>query len=193
MRIPEPIVMMSAGGVSSVAALFFEQAIEVMLPWLMTTAAVVIADLAAGVRKSHLLGIHVNPSTAFRETLGKLVVYFSAVAASAMISIAARGDEKIAKWCCLLIMVIEGCSVVSNWLTPHGIRLSPKAVLKFFLKRSPLGVSDEDAEAFFENVRKENAKWNQRKYSGDKGIEDRPVNRVLDDSGKIYYKNNFDK
>lgn len=181
MKIPEPVVMMAGGGVSAVASMFFEQAIVVMLPWLITTFVIIIADLASGVRKSHLLGVHVSPSTAVRETMGKIVVYFSFVAAAAMISISARGDEKIAKWCCLFIMVVEGGSVVSNILVPHGIRLSLKAILKWFLKKSPLGVSDEDAEDFFKQVRKENAKWNQRKYSGDKNIEKRPKNKVLDD------------
>lgn len=181
MRIPEPVVMMAGGGVSTVASLFFEQAIVVMLPWLITTFCVILADLASGVRKSHLIGVHVSPSTAVRETMGKIVVYFSFVAAAAMISISARGDEKIAKWCCLFIMVVEGGSVISNILVPHGIRLSLKAILKWFLKKSPLGVSDEDAEDFFKQVRKENAKWNYRKYSGDENIDKRPKNKALEE------------
>ena len=172
--------MMSGGGISAVASLFFQQTIEVMLPWLITTFVIILADLAAGIRKSHLLGVHVSPSTAVRETMGKIVVYFSFVVAAAMISISARGDEKIAKWCCLFIMVVEGGSVVSNILIPYGIRLSLKAILKWFLKKSPLGVSDDDAEEFFKQVRKENAKWNQRKYSGDKNIEKRPKNKALE-------------
>ena len=73
---------------------------------------------------------------------------------------------------------------MSNILIPYGIRLSPKAVIKFFLKKSPLGVSDEDAEDFFKQVRKENAKWNQRKYSGDRNIDKRPKNPVLDEDNE---------
>ena len=194
MKIPQPIVMMASGGVSAAASLFFEQVVTIMLPWLITTFAVILADLAAGIRKSHLLGIHVSPTTAFRETMGKTVVYFAFVMTAAMIDVSAQGNMKIAKWCCLFIMTVEGSSVVSNILIPYGIRLSPKAVIKFFLKKSPLGVSDEDAEDFFKQVRKENAKWNQRKYSGDQNIDKRPKNPALDeeDGGKtVLNEDNF--
>lgn len=184
MKIPQPIVMMASGGVSAAASLFMEQVVTIMMPWLITTFAVILADLAAGIRKSHLLGIHVSPTTAFRETMGKTVVYFAFVMTAAMIDVSAQGNMKIAKWCCLFIMTVEGGSVVSNILIPYGIRLSPKAVIKFFLKKSPLGVSDEDAEDFFKQVRKENAKWNQRKYSGDRNIDKRPKNPVLDEDNE---------
>lgn len=194
MKIPQPIVMMASGGVSAAASLFMEQVVTIMMPWLITTFAVILADLAAGIRKSHLLGIHVSPTTAFRETMGKTVVYFAFVMTAAMIDVSAQGNMKIAKWCCLFIMTVEGGSVVSNILIPYGIRLSPKAVIKFFLKKSPLGVSDEDAEDFFKQVRKENAKWNQRKYSGDRNIDKRPKNPVLDednDKKTVLNEDNF--
>jgi len=181
MRIPEPIVMTASGGISAVASLFFQQSIEIMIPWLIATAGVILADLAAGVRKSHLLGIHVSPSTAVRESIGKLITYFAFVMTAAMIDVAAEGSLKIAKWCCLFIMVVEGGSVVSNILVPHGIRLSPKAIIKYFLKKSPLGVSDEDAEEFLKQARRDNEKWNKRKYSGDEHIDKRPKNTILDD------------
>lgn len=181
MRIPEPVVMLASGGITAVANLFWQQSINVMLPWLITTFVVILADLAAGIRKSHLLHVHVSPTTAIRETMGKAVVYFGFVMSAAMLDVAAEGNMKIAKWCCLFIMVVEGGSVVSNILIPYGIRLSPKAVIKFFLKKSPLGISDDDADDFFKQVRKENAKWNQRKYTGDQNIEKRPKNPLYDD------------
>ena len=81
-------------------------------------------------------------------------------------------------------MVVEGGSVISNILIPYGIRLSPKAIVKFFLKKSPLGVSDDEADAFFKMVKKENDKWNKRKYTGDQNIENRPPNPLFDDYDK---------
>ena len=183
MRIPEPVVMLASGGVSTIVSLFFQQSVEVMLPWLITTLAVIIADLAAGIRKAHLLHVHVSPSTAIRETMGKAVVYFGFVMTAAMVDVAAQGNMKIAKWCCLFIMIVEGGSVASNILIPYGIRLSLKAILKFFVKKSPLGVSDEDAEDFFKQVRKENDKWNKRKYTGDQNIGNRPKNPIYDADG----------
>ena len=175
--------MAASGGVSTMAALFWQQSVEVMLPWLITTIMVILCDLAAGIRKSHLLGIHVSPSTAIRETLGKITVYVGFVMSAAMLDVAAEGNMKIAKWCCLFIMVVEGSSVASNLLLPHGIRLSVKAILKFFLKKSPLGVSDEEAEEFFKKARLDNQKWNYRRYTGDKNIDKRPKNPIYDTDG----------
>ena len=183
MRIPEPVVMFASGGVTTAVSLFWQQSVEVMLPWLITTFAVIIADLAAGIRKAHLLSVHISPSTAIRETMGKAVVYFGFVMSAAMIDVAAKGNMEIAKWCCLFIIVVEGGSVVSNILIPYGIRLSLKAIIKFFLKKSPLGVSDEDAEDFLKQVRKENEKWNKRKYTGDQNIDKRPKNPIYDTDG----------
>ncbi len=180
MRVPEPVVMFASGGITTVVSVFWQQSVEIMLPWLITTLAVIIADLAAGIRKSHLLHVHVSPSTAIRETMGKVVVYFGFVMSAAMIDVAAEGNMVIAKWCCLFIMVVEGGSVISNILVPYGIRLSLKAIIKFFLKKSPLGVSDEDAEEFLKQARRENAKWNQRKYTDDKNIDKRPKNPLYD-------------
>lgn len=181
MRIPEPVVMMASGGVTAVASVFFEQTVAIMLPWLITTFAVILADLAAGIRKSHLLGVHVSPSTAFRETMGKCVVYFAFVMTAAMIDVAAQGGMKIAKWCCLFIMAVEGGSVVSNILKPYGVQVSVKGLVKFFLRKSPLGIDDEDADAIIKTARMENDKWNKRKYTSDERLRNRPKNTVLDD------------
>ena len=172
MKIPEPVVMTASGGVTTIAGLFLQQSIEIMVPWLIATFAVVIADLAAGIRKSHLLGVHVSPSTAFRETMGKVVVYFAFVMTAAMIDVAADGGLLIAKWCCLFVMLIEG-----------GITLSLKALLKFFLKRSPLGIGDEEADEIIRAARRENDKWNKRKYTDDRNIGKRPKNPILDGDG----------
>lgn len=181
MKIPEPVVMVASGGVSTVAARYLQDSVEIMIPWLFATLAVIIADLAAGVRKSHLLGVHVSPATAFRETCGKIVVYFAVVMTAAMVEVAAKGDMKIAKWTCLLIMVVEGGSVFANILKPYGITFSLKGLLKLFLKRFPLGIGDEEADEIIKVARRENDKWNKRKYTGDQNIGKRPKNKILDD------------
>ena len=173
--------MTASGGVTAVASMFLERSIQIMLPWLITVFAVILADLAAGIRKSHLLGVHVSPSTAIRETLGKCVVYFAAVMTAAMVDVAADGNMKIAKWCCLFIMVVEGGSVVSNILKPYGLQVSLKGLLKLLMKKSPFGIDDEDADTIIKTARMENDKWNKRKYSGDKNIDKRPKNTILDD------------
>ena len=180
--------MMSSGGVTASASLFLQNSIEVMVPWFFTLFAFVLADLASGYYKAHRLGIHFAWSTAIRESLGKIVVYTSGILAFAMVDVAASGSMVIAKWCCLLLCVVEGGSFVSNLLAPYGIKLSLKGLLKLFLKKSPLGIGDEEADEIIKVARREDLKWNRRRYTGD-NIE-RPKNPILD--GPFVYDTDLD-
>lgn len=163
MKIPEQVSQGASWVFTPVAIAFIQQSIVIMIPWLIATFAVVLADLMSGIRKSRLLGVHVSPSTAIRETCGKIVTYFSFILAVAMIDVAAEGEMAIAKWSCLFIMGVEGCSVLSNILKPSGVQVSLKAVLKILLKRSPLGIGDEEADEIIKTARREDLKWNRAK------------------------------
>lgn len=163
MKISPIVVFLASSVVSPVATAFLGDAINVMLPWLITMCVVVLADLAAGVRKSIKLKVHVSWTTAARETMGKMVVYLAFVLAVAMVDAAADGDALIARWVCLFVCTMEGGSILSNYLKPYGINLTPKAIAKIFLKRSPLAVSDEEADELLEEARKqEDKKWNHK-------------------------------
>lgn len=140
--------------------------VAIMLPWLLVMTAFVLADLAAGVRKSYKLGVKVSWSTALRETGGKWVTYLAIILAVCMLNVVATEGETFAKWACLAIMALEGGSVVSNLLRPYGIVVTPKGVLLWLLRRSPIG-GDVDELAKEEEVkmarREENQKWNTRR------------------------------
>ena len=131
-------------------------------------------------------------STAIRESVGKIVVYTSGVLAFAMVDVAASGSMIIAKWCCLLLSLVEGGSFVSNLLAPHGIKLSLKSILKILLKRSPIGIGDEEADEIVKTARRENAKWNKRRYTGDEKVDKIPPNPIYDDyNDKEWTTKNF--
>ena len=181
MKIPQPIVMTASGGVTASATIFLQNSIEVMVPWFFTLFAFVIADLAGGYYKAHKLSVYFAWSTAIRESVGKIVVYTSGVLALAMVDVAASGSMVIAKWCCLLLSLVEGGSFVSNLLAPHGIKLSLKGLLKLLLKKSPLGIGDEEADEIIKVARRENDKWNKRRYTSDEKLKNRPKNPILDD------------
>lgn len=140
--------------------------VAIMLPWLLVMTAFVLADLAAGVRKSYKLGVKVSWSTALRETGGKWVTYLAIILAVCMLNVVATEGETFAKWACLAIMALEGGSVVSNLLRPYGIVVTPKGVLLWLLRRSPIG-GDVDELAKEEEVKRarrdENQKWNTRR------------------------------
>ena len=142
------------------------QSVAIMLPWLLVMTAFVLADLAAGIRKSFKLGVRVSWSTALRETGGKWITYLAIILAVCLLNVVATEGDSFAKWTCLAIMALEGGSVVSNVLRPYGIIVTPKGVLMWLLKRSPIGgdVDDLMREEEVKKARKEeNMKWNVRK------------------------------
>ena len=141
------------------------QSVALMLPWLIVMTAFVAADLAAGVRKSFKLGVRVSWSMAWRETGGKWLTYTAIILAVCMLNVVATDGDTFAKWACLAIMALEGGSVVSNLLRPYGIVVTPKTILMWLLRKSPLG-GDVDELLKEEEVKRakkeENAKWNTR-------------------------------
>ena len=168
MRVGYKLMMGVCGASTVVTTSYIGDGINTMLPWLVALTAVVLADLAAGCRKSLKLGVHVSISTAARETMGKLVVYWSFVLMVASIEVATGHKYSIAMWGCLLICAFEGLSVVGNILKPMGIDISLASVLEIALQRG-LGLSKQEADEVTkeESVMKikdrEEKKWNQRK------------------------------
>ena len=109
------------GSFAGIASAFIGQTLSHMIPWLMVTAAVILCDLAFGVRKSLIMGDEVRFSRAVRNTMGKMVTYFAFVCMVCMICVASGEQYGIDQWSCLLICFIEGCSIIGNILKPKGI------------------------------------------------------------------------
>lgn len=109
------------GSFAGIASAFIGQTLSHMIPWLMVTAAVILCDLAFGVRKSLMMGDEVRFSRAVRNTMGKMVTYFAFVCMVCMICVASGEQYGIDKWACLLVCFIEGCSIIGNILKPKGI------------------------------------------------------------------------
>lgn len=151
------MVNVSASMITPVAIAFLQTSITVMIPWLMTMACVVLADLVAGVRKAMKMGVHVSFSRAIRDTMGKLVVYVAFVLMVSMVDTASDKQFSITKWSCLLVCLIEGCSVISNILKPHGIDISLKTLLQIFVQRV-LHVNHGDSEQIIKSTDDENNK-----------------------------------
>ncbi len=111
-------------GFGAVASAFIVDSIRHMIPWLMVAVAVIVCDLAAGIRKSLLMGREVRFSRAVRLTMGKTVTYFSFIVMVCMINIAAGEEYSIEKWACLAVCAIEMCSIITNILKPKGITVN---------------------------------------------------------------------
>ena len=142
------------------------QSVEMMLPWIAVMTAFVMADLAAGCRKSWKLSVRISVSTAARETLGKWVQYFALIMAVCLLSVVAFGTETLAKVVCLCVMALEGGSIMSNILRPYGIIVTPKSIFLWVLGKMPLGgevgalLRDEEIKRA---KKEEDKKWNTRK------------------------------
>lgn len=112
------------GSFAGIASAFITQTLEHMIPWLMVSAAVILCDLAFGVRKSLIIGEEVRFSRAVRNTMGKMVTYFAFVCMVCMICVASGQRYQIDVWACLLVCFIEGCSIIGNILKPKGINFN---------------------------------------------------------------------
>lgn len=144
MKIPHNIIMFASGIVIPTAFAFLQEALIVMVPWIITMFFVVLADLAAGVWKSYKLGIELRFSRGLRETMGKLLVYFAFVCMVACINVAYKGEFQFAKWAAGLVIAIEFGSIIGNLLKPHGINISLSAIIKAILQKSPLPITCAD-------------------------------------------------
>lgn len=149
MRIPQDASTTASGIFTPVAVLFLQDAVKTMIPWIMVMLAVVVCDLAAGIRKSIHLDVHISWSMAFRETMGKMVTYVAFVLMVAMIDAASEHSLNISKLGCLFICALEGGSIISNLLKPHGIDLSVHSIVKLFGRRV-IGMTGEEAEEIIE-------------------------------------------
>ena len=134
----------TAGKVFSVVGGFVLESIEAMLPWLIVMFSVVICDLITGCRKVILMSNDFRFSKALRDTMGKLVTYFSFVVMVVFIDRATVGQYEIAKYAILLVCFIEGCSIISNLLKPKGYNFNIIAALSVLGKK--VGIDKEDTK-----------------------------------------------
>lgn len=168
MRIPQQITLTASGLLTPLAMAFLQDTIRTMAPWVMAMLAVVVCDLIAGIRKSVKLGVHVSWSMAFRETMGKMVVYVAFVLMVAMIDAASGHSFNIAMWGCLFVCALEGGSVVSNLLKPYGVDITPRSIARFFAMRVGRATAEE-ADGLLsggtsEEVReRERGRWERRR------------------------------
>lgn len=146
----EAIIHTTTGGFAAIAGAFVIESLQHMIPWLIVSCAVILCDLAFGVRKSLLTGEKVRFSRAIRATMGKMVTYFAFVCMVCMISVASHNEYPIDVYSCLLVCFIEGCSIVGNILKPKGIVVNLAGVLGVFGKKV-LKVDKEDVREIIRN------------------------------------------
>ena len=146
MKIPHSVVVATSGAIIPTAFAFLQEAILVMVPWMITMFFIILTDLAAGLWKSYKLGIEIRVSKGCRETMGKLLVYFAFVCMVACLNVVYADNFQFAKWAAGIVVALELGSIVGNLLKPHGINLSLNAILKAVLAKSPLPLTCENID-----------------------------------------------
>lgn len=124
-----------SAGFAAIAGSFIMESLEHMIPWLIVSAAVVVCDLAFGLRKAMMMGEDVRLSSAVRRTMGKMVTYFAFVCMIVMIDIASGMSWHIDIYSCLLICFVEMCSIMSNYLKPKGVNFNIVKAVAVLLSR----------------------------------------------------------
>ena len=78
-----------------------------------------------------------------------------------------------AKWACLAAIAFEGGSIISNLLRPYGIIVTPMSVIKWLLRKTPIGDTDEvlKEENIIEAREFEDKKWNTKKNMAEKIVK----------------------
>lgn len=105
-----------------------ETAVQSLL-WFIPCLAIIIADLSSGCRAAEFRGEVVRFSKASRRTINKCICYASWTVFS--VALNERYDTQWCAWICMgVVFLIEGVSVVSNILEPHGLKVSIKGILK---------------------------------------------------------------
>ena len=141
----EGVMKTIPGGFGAIASAFVVESLEHMIPWLIATCAVIMCDLACGIRCSLIMGERVRFSSAVRRTMGKMVIYYAFVVMVCMVCVAAGGDTKIDVYSCLLVCFIEGCSIISNIMKPKGYDFNVVKAIGIFGKKV-LRVDKEDLD-----------------------------------------------
>ena len=143
------------GSFASIATAFVTESLQHMIPWLIVSFVVIMADLAFGVRKSLLLGESVRFSRAIRATMGKMTTYFAFVCAVCMINVATGKGWDIDVYSCLLVCLIELCSIIGNILKPKGIRIDMLGAARVFVKKAA-DVNDDDVKCILKEDKSDN-------------------------------------
>lgn len=167
MRIFQILTVAGAGFITQYVAIFMQDTFKTMVPWILVMLAVVTCDLIAGIRKSLKLGVHVSWSRAFRETMGKMVVYVAFVLMVAMMDAASEHSFSIAMWGCLFVCALEGGSVVSNILKPYGIDITPRSIVRFFTARVAHTTEEEAGELIDEGGLEDIAERERKRWEKD--------------------------
>lgn len=111
------------GGAATVALAFLRNALDIAFPFLVVAGVVILVDLYFGVKAAIKRGEQVKASRAIRRTVGKAVEYLSWVILGATLALAFEWAP-LSKVVIGFAIAIEFLSIVTNWMSLHGKRIT---------------------------------------------------------------------
>lgn len=111
------------GGAAALAVGFLHDALDLAFPFLVVALIIIFVDLYFGIKAAKFRGEEVRASKALRRTAGKIVEYLSWVILGATLALA-FGWPSLSKIIVGIAISIELLSVLTNWLSLHGKKIS---------------------------------------------------------------------
>ena len=111
------------GGAATLAVAFLRDTLDLAFPFLVVAGVVILVDLYFGCKAANKRGEEVRASKAIRRTIGKAVEYLSWVILGATLGVAFEWPP-LSKIIIGVAISIELLSIVSNWLSLHGKKIT---------------------------------------------------------------------
>lgn len=130
------------GGFTAIVSAIYQQGVAQSLPWIVAMTCVVLVEFATDIRKAWLMGAdQLRWSKRVRCTMSNLITYWAFVVGAVMVDYASGCEYAIAKWACLLVCAIEGCSIIGNILRPHNVEINIFKLIKNIGKKHDVDMS----------------------------------------------------
>jgi hypothetical protein len=123
---------------------FIFDSLQDILIWLIVMFSIIMCDLIAAIRKNILLGNPVSFSRAIRNTMGKMITYFSFVIMAVFINHAYEEQYNFDKWAVLIVCFGEFFSILSHILKPMGYNINFPVIVSIVLNKL-LGITKEES------------------------------------------------
>lgn len=141
-----PLVVLLSSMLGAAALHYLREMATQAFGWFIPCLAIIVADLAAGVRAANWRGEKVRFSKAARRTLNKIFCYGSWIVCC--VALNERYDTSLCAFVGMgIVFFIEGVSFFTNLLEPHGLKVSVKGLLKLIGRKHNLDNLEDVVEA----------------------------------------------
>lgn len=149
----------ASSGFGAIASSFVTESLASIVVWIIAMGAVIFCDLITGLAKSYKERVKIRFSSACRNTISKLCVYYSLVVCASLTQAAIGNEIEINKWSCLFVILIEFSSICNNILGWHGFALDFNKIVTLILKKKLDAETDDVKDIVVAQKRGKNGRF----------------------------------